>query len=54
MAVIEVLGGPEPQGGNTLADLDAVVPSRGTLHGSGGVFSYQVPANSLTEVKVAR
>jgi hypothetical protein len=27
---------------------------RGTLHGSGGVFSYQVPTNSLTVVKVAR
>ena len=26
----------------------------GTLHGSKGVFSYLVPANSLTVVRVAR
>ena len=30
------------------------MPSRGTLHGSNGVFSYLVPANSLTVVKVSR
>ena len=28
--------------------------ARGTLHGSKGVFSYLVPANSLTVVRVAR
>lgn len=53
-ARIEVLGDPDPQAGNTLAAPDAVVPSRGTLRGSGGVFTYQVPANSLTVVTVAR
>ena len=30
-----------------------MVPSRGTLRGSSGVFAYQVPANSLTVVTVA-
>jgi len=54
VASIEVLGDPDPQAGNTLADPDAVVPSRGTLRGSAGAFAYQVPANSLTVVKVAR
>jgi hypothetical protein len=37
-----------------LAARHAVVPNRGTLHGSKGVFSYLVPANSLTVVRVAR
>jgi alpha-N-arabinofuranosidase len=54
VASIEVLSDPDPQAGNTLADPDAVVPSRGTLRGSNGVFSYQAPANSLTVVTVAR
>jgi alpha-L-arabinofuranosidase len=53
-ASIEVLANPDPQAGNTLAAPEAVVPARGTLHGSMGVFSYLVPANSLTVVKVAR
>jgi alpha-N-arabinofuranosidase len=53
-ASIEVLADPDPQAGNTLANPDAVVPARGTLHGSEGVFSYLVPANSLTVVRVAR
>ena len=53
-ASIEVLANPDPQAGNTLATPDAVVPSRGRLHGSRGVFSYLVPANSLTVVRVAR
>jgi alpha-N-arabinofuranosidase len=44
-ASIEVLGDPDPQAGNTLASPDAVVPSHGTLRGSSGVFTYQVPAN---------
>jgi alpha-L-arabinofuranosidase len=50
----EVLSNPDPQTGNTLADPSAVVPARATLSGSGGVFSYEVPANSLTVVTVAR
>ncbi len=53
-ASIEVLANPDPQAGNTLAAPDAVVPARGTRHGTKGVFSYLVPANSLTVVKVAR
>ena len=53
-ASAEVLANPDPQAGNTLATPDAVVPTRGTLHGSNGVFSYLVPANSLTVVRVAR
>jgi alpha-L-arabinofuranosidase len=53
-ASIEVLADPDSQAGNTLANPDAVVPARGTLHGSKGVFGYLVPANSLTVVRVAR
>ena len=53
-ASIEALADPDPQAGNTLANPDAVVPARGTLRGSKGVFSYLVPANSLTVVRVAR
>ena len=53
VASIEVLSDPDPQAGNTLANPDAVVPNRGTLRGSNGVFTYQVPANSLTVVTVA-
>ena len=49
-----MLADPDPQAGNTLANPEAVVPARGTLHGSEGVFSYLVPANSLTVVRVAR
>ena len=49
-----MLADPDPQAGNTLANPDAVAPARGTLHGSKGVFSYLVPANSLTVVRVAR
>ncbi len=52
-ARIEVLSDPDPQAGNTLADPAAVTPSRGTLAGSNGVFSYQAPANSLTVVTLA-
>jgi alpha-L-arabinofuranosidase len=54
VATIEVLADPDPQAGNTLANPDAVVPSHGTLRGSAGVFTYQVPANSLTVIRVAR
>jgi alpha-L-arabinofuranosidase len=54
VASIEVLGDPDAQAGNTLANPDAVVPSRGTLRGSAGAFTYQVPANSLTVMQVAR
>ncbi len=53
-ASIEVLADPDPQAGNTLAAPDTVVPARATLHGSKGVFSYLVPANSLTVFRVAR
>ena len=49
-----MLADPDPQAGNTLANPDAVVPSRGTLRGSAGVFTYQVPASSLTVLRVAR
>ncbi|HYZ54882.1 MAG TPA: hypothetical protein VE733_15450 [Streptosporangiaceae bacterium] len=49
-----MLSNPDPQAGNTLAAPAAVVPSRATLQGSNGVFSYQVPANSVTVVTVAR
>jgi hypothetical protein len=48
-----VLGNPDPQAGNTLANPAAVTPSRAALPGSSGVFGYQVPANSLTVVTVA-
>lgn len=53
-ASIEVLADPDPEAGHTLANPDAVVPARSTLHGAKGVFSYLVPANSLTVVRVAR
>ncbi len=53
-ASIEVLADPDPQAGNTLTNPDAVVPNYGTLRGSGGAFAYQVPANSLTVLRVAR
>jgi hypothetical protein len=36
------------------AEDDERLWSRGTLRGSEGVFSYLVPANSLTVVRVAR
>ena len=49
-AQIEVLAGDDPAVGNTLADPDALVPGRTTLSGSGGVFAYQAPANSVTVV----
>ena len=49
-----VLADPDAQAGNTLTSPDAVVPSHGTLRGSAGVFSCQVPANSLTVLRVAR
>jgi alpha-L-arabinofuranosidase len=52
-ASIEVLSNADPQAGNTLASPTAVLPSRATLQGSNGVFSYQVPANSLTVVTLA-
>lgn len=53
MASTEIRADPDAQAGNTLASPDAVVPSHGTLRGS-AVFSYQVPANSLTVLRVAR
>jgi alpha-L-arabinofuranosidase len=50
-ASVEVLTG-DPSAGNTLADPDAIVPARSVLRGSGGAFSYQVPASSVTVVTV--
>ena len=52
-ARIEVLTGPDPAAGNTLTEPDAIVPSRSALHGSNGVFAYQVPATSVTVVTLA-
>jgi alpha-L-arabinofuranosidase len=49
-AQIEVLEGDDPTVGNTLADPDALVPSRTSLRGAGGVFDYRAPANSVTVV----
>jgi alpha-L-arabinofuranosidase len=49
-AGIEVLSDADPTVGDTLADPAAVTPSRATLSGSDGEFSYQAPANSLTVV----
>jgi len=49
-----VLADPDPQAGNAQANPDAVVPTRGARRGSEGVFSYLVPANSLTMARVAR
>jgi alpha-L-arabinofuranosidase len=54
VADTEVLSNPDPQTGNTLANPSAVAPARATLRGSNGVFSYEVPANSLTVVTVRR
>ena len=42
----------DPAGGNTLADPAAIVPARSVVRGSAGVFSYQVPASSVTVVTV--
>jgi alpha-L-arabinofuranosidase len=50
LARIEVLSNADPTVGNTLADPTAVTPSRATLSGASGVFSYPAPANSLTVV----
>jgi alpha-L-arabinofuranosidase len=50
-ASVQVLTG-DPSAGNTLADPDAIVPASSGLRGSGGVFSYQVPASSVTVVTV--
>jgi len=51
-ASVQVLTG-DPSAGNTLADPDAIVPSRSVLRGSAGVFTCQVPASSVTVVTVA-
>ena len=50
-ASVQVLTG-DPAAGNTLTDPDAIVPARSVLRGSGGVFTYQVPASSVTVVAV--
>jgi alpha-L-arabinofuranosidase len=49
-AAIKVLTGPDPQAGNTLTSPEAIAPTHSALNGSGGTFTYQVPANSLTVV----
>lgn len=51
-ARIEVLSDPDPEQGNTLDDPDNIVPRRSALHGSGGVFGYTAPANSLTVITI--
>jgi alpha-L-arabinofuranosidase len=51
-AKIEVLAGPDPAAGNTLANPDAIVPVSSVLGGQGGVFAYTAPANSVTVVTV--
>lgn len=50
-ASVQVLTG-DPAAGNTLADPNAIVPARSVLRGSGGVFTYQAPASSVTVVTV--
>lgn len=52
IAKIEVLANADATVGNTLTAPDAITPSRSNLTGSGGVFSYTAPANSLTVVTV--
>lgn len=49
-AKIDVLAGPDPEAGNTLANPNNIVPHKSVLHGSGGVFTYEAPANSLTVI----
>jgi alpha-L-arabinofuranosidase len=52
-ALLEVLANADDTVGNTLAAPDAIIPTRSTLSGTGGVFAYTAPANSLTVVTVA-
>jgi alpha-L-arabinofuranosidase len=54
LAGIEVLANADPTAGNTLTEPAAVVPSRAIVQGANGVFSYLVPANSLTVVTIGR
>jgi alpha-L-arabinofuranosidase len=49
-AAVQVLTGPDPSAGNTLAEPDAITPSRSTLHGSNGTFTYPAPPNSVTVI----
>jgi Alpha-L-arabinofuranosidase C-terminal domain len=49
---LQVLSGPDPNAGNTLADPDRITPKSGSLHGSDGTFAYAAPPNSLTVVTV--
>jgi alpha-L-arabinofuranosidase len=53
IATLQVLANSDDSVGNTLADPDAVTPSRSNLSGSGGVFDYTAPAHSLTVVTVS-
>lgn len=52
-AKLQVLANADDTVGNTLAAPDAITPTRSSLSGSGGVFSYTAPANSLTVVTVS-
>lgn len=52
-ASIQVLANADDSVGNTLTAPDAITPTRSSLSGSGGVFSYTAPANSLTVVTVS-
>lgn len=51
-ARIHVLSDPDPDAANTLDDPARVVPYDFLVHGSGGKFSYEVPANSLSAVTI--
>ena len=52
-AKIEVLANSDDTVGNTLTAPNAITPTRSTLTGTGGVFAYTAPANSLTVVTVS-
>jgi alpha-L-arabinofuranosidase len=52
-AKIQVLANADASVGNTLATPHAITPITSSLSGSGGVFSYTAPANSLTVVTVS-
>lgn len=54
VAKVEVLANDDASVGNTLTAPDAITPAQSTLTGSGGVFGYTAPANSLTVVTVQR
>jgi alpha-L-arabinofuranosidase len=51
-AVVEMLGNPNPNLGNTLSAPDTVVPARSVISGTTGSFNYTAPANSLSVITV--